>query len=66
MANVGDQYIFHSVNGLEYTINIVNVNLFRESSMKYAADVFDNNGTYAGDVMFFGDDFIDKCKKINK
>lgn len=66
MANVGDQYVFHSVNGLEYTINIVNVNLFREPSMKYAADVFDNNGTYAGDVMFFGDAFIDKCKKINK
>ena len=66
MANVGDRYIFHSENGMDYTVNIVNVNLFREPSMKYGADVFDSNGTYAGDLMFFGDDFINKCEKLTE
>ena len=33
-------------------------------ALKYGADVYDGNGNYAGDVMFFGNDFLQKCKKI--
>lgn len=54
MAKVGDRFVFHSENGLDYNMYIVNVNDFRPPNMKYGVDVYDCNGTYAGDVMFFG------------
>ena len=65
MAKVGDKYILHSSNGMDYNIEIVNVNNFREPSMKYGADIYDRNGVYAGDVTFFGDEFLSKCEKAN-
>lgn len=66
MANVGDKYILHSENGMDYSIEIINVNDFREPGMKYGADVYDANGNYVGgDVMFFGDDFLKKCQKVS-
>ena len=64
MAEVGDKYILHSNNGMDYSIEIVNVNNFREPSMKYGADIYDGNGVYAGDVTFFGDEFLSKCEKV--
>lgn len=65
MAEVGDKYILHSSNGMDYNIEIINVNNFREPSMKYGADIYDGNGVYAGDVTFFGDEFLNKCEKVN-
>lgn len=65
MVKVGDKYILHSENGMDYSIEIVNINNFREPDMKYGADVYDGNGIYAGDVMFFGDDFLNKCEKVS-
>jgi len=65
MAKVGDKYILHSTNGMDYNIEIVNVNDFREPDMKYGVDVYDGNGTYAGDVMFVSDNFLAKCEKVN-
>ena len=63
MASVGDKYILHFVNGMDYTINIVNINNYRPDDMKYAADVYDKNGNYVGnDVQFFGDEFLRKCE----
>lgn len=55
---VNDKFIFHSENGMDYQIKIININEYREPSMKYACDVLDGNGTYAGDVAFVGDDFF--------
>ena len=66
MAKVGDRYILHSLNGMDYDIEIINVNDFREPSLKYGIDVYDGNGTYAGDVMFVGEDFLSKCEKVSK
>lgn len=65
MVNTGDKYILRSSNGMKYDIEIISVNEFREPSMKYAADVYDENGVYAGDVMFFGDELLSKCEKVN-
>ena len=65
MAKVGDKYILHSSNGMDYSIEVINVNEFREPSMKYGADVYDGNGVYFGDVTFFGDDFLSQCEKVN-
>ena len=65
MAKVGDKYILHSRNGMDYNIEIINVNEFREPDMKYGADVYDGNGVYAGDVMFFSDSFLSQCEKVN-
>ena len=62
-VSVGDKYILHSENGMDYNIKIVNINDFRPDDEKYGADVYDGNGNYAGDVMFFGDDFLQKCEK---
>lgn len=56
-----------SENGLTYRVEIININNWREPSMKYAVDLMDCNGvryTEAyGDYYFCGQDFIDKCRK---
>ena len=62
-VKVGDKYILHSENGMDYSIKIININNFRPDNSKYGADIFDSNGNYAGDVIFFGDDFLKKCEK---
>ena len=61
-VKVNDEFIFHSKNGMDYRIEIVNVNEFRDPSSKYGCDVWDGNGNYAGDVVFLGDDFFDDFK----
>lgn len=64
---VGDRYILHSSNGMDYTIEIVSVNYCRPIDMTYAADIWDANGNHPGDVEFFGDDFFEKNKdKLDK
>lgn len=65
MINAGDKYILHSSNGMDYSIEVVNVSDYREPSLKYGVDVYDGNGTYAGDVMFVGEDFLSKCEKVS-
>ena len=58
---VNDEYVLHSSNGMDYKIIIVNINDYREPSMKYALDVWDGNGVSCGeDVYFVGDDFFNK------
>ena len=64
---INDTFLFHSSNVMDFKIRIVNINNYREPSEKYACDVWDEYGTYAGDVMFFGDDFFETNKdKIEK
>lgn len=55
---VNDKFILHTTNGMDYRINVININKYREPSMKYACDIWDGNGVYAGDVSFVGDDFF--------
>ena len=64
MLEVGQKYILHSENGLDYDIEIVNINQFRPIDEIYAIDLYDCNGTYAGDVIFVGDEFLSKCEKV--
>ena len=59
-VKVNDKYIFHSKNGMDYRIEVISVNEFRDPSMKYGCDVWDGNGAYAGDVTFVGDDFFNE------
>lgn len=63
MANVGDKFVY-SKDGIDYHIKIISVNEFREPSIKYGADICVCNGNYADDVVFFGDDFLDKCERV--
>lgn len=56
--NVGDRFIWHSTSGIDYKIEIVNINDFREPDMRYALDVWDSDGKSLGDVIFTGDDFF--------
>ena len=65
MAKVGDKFILHSSNGMDYSIEVINVSNFREPSMKYGLEVYDGNGVYAGDVMFADDAFLNQCEKVN-
>lgn len=65
MAKVRDKFIFHASNGMDYSVEVVSVNDYREPSMRYDIDVYDRNGVYAGDVMFVGDDFFIDCEKVN-
>lgn len=55
------ELVFHSSNGMDYKVVVVSYNAFREPGMEYAVDIWDANGTYAGDVYFVGEDFLDKC-----
>lgn len=64
MAKVGDKYILYSGKDVSYYIKIVNVNDFREPNMKYAIDICNENGTYFDDVMFVGDEFLSKYKRV--
>lgn len=63
--NIGDKYILHSENGHDYSIVVININEFRPPNMTYGLDVYDDNGNYAGDVVFVGAPFFDKCVKCN-
>ena len=64
---IGDKFILSSQNGHKYSMEIVNINEFREPSMKYGVDVYDENNNYAGDILFVGEDFFKKenCKRVN-
>lgn len=62
--NVNDEYVLHSENGMDYTIKVIGVSNYRPPELKYACDVYDGNGNYAGDVMFFGEEFFNGCEKI--
>ena len=55
---IKDEYVLHSVNGLDYKIIVININNCRPPDMKYGLDMWDNNGIYIGDVMFVGEDFF--------
>ena len=61
MVQVGDKYILHSENGLDYDIEVVNVNHFRELNRIYAVDIYHKGTSIYRDVVFVGDDFINKC-----
>ena len=64
---VGDKFRFHSDNDIDYTIFVVNINDFREPSMRYGLDIYDDKGVYMGDVMFMGDDFFNNnANKLDK
>ena len=64
---INDTFLFHSSNGMDYKIRIVSINNYREPSYKYGCDIWDGDGNYAGDVLFFGDDFFETNKdKIEK
>lgn len=69
VVNKGDVLYLDSENGLRYKVEVVNVNDFREPSMKYAIDLVqeqENGARYTdayGDYAFVGQDFIDKCYK---
>ena len=65
MIKIGDKYILHSSNGMDYSIEVVNINDYREPDMKYGVDIYDGNGVYAGDVTFVGESFLYKCEKVN-
>ena len=53
--DVGDKFILHSSNGLDYKGEVVNFNNFREPGMEYAIDIEGYD-----DVCFVGEDFFIK------
>ena len=55
---VNDKFIFHSENGMNYRIEVININNYRDPCEKYACDIWDGNDNYAGEVTFVGDDFF--------
>lgn len=61
-VKVGDKFIFHSANGMDYRINVISINEYREPSMRYGCDIWNRNAVNIGDVTFVGDDFFDQFK----
>jgi hypothetical protein len=57
---VGDRFIFHSSAGFDNTIEIANINDFREPDMKYVMWVTNAVGEVCPDYVFQGDDFFEK------
>lgn len=64
---IGDRFEFCSSTptpyGKHFEIEVVNINDFREPSMRYAIDIWDENGLPESDVKFIGDDFFVENKK---
>lgn len=67
MVHKGDKYTLRSSNGMNYKIEIINVNSCRPPDMIYACDIIDANGVSyyeaEGDWYFCDDDFLAKCDK---
>ena len=61
-VEVGDRFILHSMNGLDYDIEVVNVNMCRPPDQIYAIDMWLNDQAVYNDVVFVGDEFIEKCE----
>ena len=55
---VNDVFILHSADGKDYKIKVASVNDYRPPDQRYALDVYNDQGQYAGDVIFMGDDFF--------
>ena len=64
-VKVGDKYVLHSKNGMNYCISIVNVSEYRCREERYGAYICDENGNCDKDIFFFDDNFLTMCKKIN-
>ena len=67
VVNKGDVLYLDSENGMKYTVEVINVNNYREPSMKYAIDIIYSTDVRYTDIYedyaFVGQDFIDKCYK---
>ena len=68
---VGNIFKFNSPTptpyGKRFAIEIININDFREPSMRYGIDICDQNGLWSGDIKFVGDDFFEVNKdKLTK
>ncbi len=63
-VKVGDRFILHSTNGLDYEIEIVNVNMYRPPDQIYAIDMWLNGQEVYDDVIFVGDEFIGMCEAV--
>lgn len=63
-VKVGDRFILHSKNGLNYDIDVVNVNMCRPSNEIYAIDMWLNGQEVYDDVVFVGDEFIGMCEAV--
>ena len=64
MYKIGEKFILHSDNGLDYDIEIVSINPCRPLEERYGVDMY-CEGEYYGDVYFCGEDFLNKCQKIS-
>lgn len=64
-VKVGDRFILHSKNGLDYDIEVVNVNMYRPPDQIYAIDIWlkPYGQSVNKDVIFVGDEFIGMCEK---
>lgn len=51
-VKVGDRFILHSTNGLDYEIEVVNVNMYRPPDQIYAIDVWLNGQAIYDDLVF--------------
>ncbi len=63
---VGNRFEFNSPTptpyGKRFEIEVININDFREPSMRYGIDICDQNGLWSCNIKFVGDDFFE----INK
>lgn len=56
---VEDKFIYHGVDGIDYSLVVENINDHRPQDEKYAVTWSDPEGVYQD---FYGDDFFEKCK----
>ena len=63
MVKIGDKFILHSSNGLDYTIIINNINDCRPPEMIYGIDVYLKNKR-CNNIDFCGENLLSKCEKV--
>jgi hypothetical protein len=63
---VDDRFILHSENGKDYIVKVISVNEYRPPETKYACDVTLDGKYVCDDFYFCGEEFFDKCERIEE
>lgn len=62
----GDRFILHSEDGNDYKIDVVSASPYRPPGSEYAVDVYLDGKSIYEDVIFAGEEFLNKCEKVKE
>ena len=57
---VNDKFIFHTIDGRDPEIKIIDVSNYRPLESKYAVYIYDESRSYDENLIFVGDNFFER------